>query len=56
VEGHHDFQAAGLDLQQVESFYGFTESAAADLFNDSDTMIGVDNLVADVEITVDTQH
>jgi hypothetical protein len=55
MEGHHYFQAAGFNLKQVELFHSSPNCPAADLFNNSYSMIGVDNLVAYVEITV-AQH
>jgi hypothetical protein len=56
VERHHDFEAAGLDLEQVEVFHTFANSPAADLFNNANAVIGIDDLVAYVEIAITIQH
>src|SRR6516162_9101488 len=55
VERNPDLQAAGFDAHQVEFFYGGTDRQAADLLDDADTVVGIDNFVADVE-TVATNH
>ena len=56
MERYHDLQAAGLDLQQIEFFHSFADSPAADLFDNSNAMIGIDDLIAYVEITVGADH
>jgi hypothetical protein len=56
MERHHDLQAAGLDLQEVELLHNFTNCPAADLFDNSNTMIGIDDFIAYVEIAVDADH
>ena len=50
MERNHDFQAVGLDFQEVELFHSLANSPAADLFDNSNAMIGIDDLIADVEI------
>jgi hypothetical protein len=45
VERDHHFQAAGLDAQEVKAFDRGSHGAAADLLDNADTMIGVNNLV-----------
>src|SRR5579863_9597747 len=52
----HHLEAAGLDVQKVELFDRRTYRPAADLFNDTDTVVGIDDLVADVEIHIRTAH
>ena len=52
VERHHHFEAAGLDLEQVEVFHTLADGAATDLLNNSNSMIGVDDLVAYMEIAI----
>src|SRR4029077_19312081 len=56
MKRHHDFQAAGLDLEQVELFHTFADRPAADLLNNSYAMIGINDFVTDVESTVATDH
>ena len=56
LAGHHHLQAAGFDVQQVEPLHVGTHSPAAYLFDNSNAMIGIDDLIADVEIQVGTSH
>lgn len=56
MAGNHYPQAAGLYVQQVELLDRRTNHTAANLFDNSDAMIGVDDFVADVEILIDTAH
>jgi hypothetical protein len=56
VTGHHHFQAAGFDVEQVELLHRRAYRAAADLFNNPNPVIGIDDLVADVEIQIRTAH
>ena len=56
MKRHHHFQAAGLNLQQVELLDRLADGPAADLFDNSDPVIGVNDLVAYVEIAIRTQH
>src|ERR1043166_922890 len=56
VARDHHFQAAGLDVQQVKLFYRRTYGPAADLFNDSDAMVGVNDFIANVEIQIRSTH
>jgi hypothetical protein len=48
----HHFQAAGFYFQQIELFHSRADCTAADLFNNSNAMIGINDLVAYVEISV----
>jgi hypothetical protein len=50
MEGDHHLQAAGLNAEQIESFNDAAHGSAADLFNNSHAVIGVNNFVADTEI------
>ena len=52
MERNHDFQAAGFDLQEVELFHSLADRPAADLFDNSNAMIGIDDFIAYVEIAV----
>src|ERR1700733_34182 len=56
LAGHHYLQAAGLNVEKIKLLDGRADGSTADLFNDADTMVGIDNLVADVEIQVRTTH
>ena len=56
VAGHHHFKAAGFDVEEVELLDCRTDRPAADLFNNPNPVIGIDDLVADVEIQVCTAH
>jgi hypothetical protein len=49
VEGDLDLEAAGLDSEEVELLDSGTDRPAADLFNDSHAMVGVNNFVADLK-------
>src|SRR5271165_2861232 len=49
VERHHDLQAAGFDLEQVEFFDLGADCPAADLFDDTYPMVRVDDLVSDTK-------
>jgi hypothetical protein len=50
LAGNHYLEAAGFDVEQVELLNRRPDGPTADLFNDSNPMIGIDNLVADVEV------
>jgi hypothetical protein len=52
MERHHNFEAAGLDLKEVVLLDGGTYGTTADLFNNSNAMIGIDDLVTYVEIAI----
>ena len=56
MERHHDLQAAGLNLEKIELFHNLADCPAADLFDNSNAMIGIDDFIAYVEITVDADH
>src|SRR5205807_158300 len=56
VAGHHDLEAAGLDVEEIELFDGGADGAAADLFDNAHPVVGIDDLVADVKIQVRTTH
>jgi len=56
VERHHNFETAGFYLQKIELFYGCPKRPAANLFNDSYPMVGVNDLIADVKAAVATDH
>src|SRR5208337_3107605 len=51
-ERHHHFQAAGCDLQQVELFDRGSHGPAADLFNNADAVVGVYDLLTNLENAV----
>jgi hypothetical protein len=52
VEWNHDFEAAGSDLEEVKPFDSRADGSAADLLDDADAMVGVNDLVAYVENVV----
>src|ERR1700691_41486 len=52
----HHLEAARFNVQQVELFDGRAHRAAADLFDNTYAVIGIDDLVADVEIQVVAAH
>src|SRR5712671_4553693 len=56
VARHHYFQAAGLDMKEVELLHCGADGAAADLFDNTHAMIGIDDFVANVEIQVTITH
>src|SRR5450631_1424132 len=56
LAGYHYFEAAGFDVEEVEPLNGRADGAAADLFNHPNAVIGIHNLVADVEIQIRTAH
>jgi hypothetical protein len=56
VAGDHDLETAGLDVEEIELFHRGADGAAADLFDDTHPVVGVDDLVADVEIQIRTTH
>jgi len=56
IARHHHFQTAGFDVQEVELLHCRPDRTAAYLFNNPNAVIGIDNLVADVEIQVCTIH
>jgi hypothetical protein len=49
LERHHDFEAAGFDVEEVELFNSCAEGAAADLLYNPDAMIGVNHFIANSE-------
>src|SRR5271166_1588030 len=49
VEWHHDLQAAGFDLEQVELLDLGADCPAADLFDDTYPMVRVDDFVSDTK-------
>jgi hypothetical protein len=56
VKGHHHLEAAGLNLQKVELLDSLTKRAAADLLNNTDAVVGVNDLVAYVENRFRADH
>ena len=56
LAGHHYFETAGFYVEKIKLFDRRPDGPAADLFNDADAMVGIDNLVANVEIQVGTAH
>src|SRR5215472_11729198 len=50
IARYHHLEATGLDVQEVEPFDRRAHRPAADLFNDSNTMVGINDLIANVEI------
>jgi hypothetical protein len=52
MEGNHHLQATGSNLKEIEPFDGGAGRPAADLFDDADPMVRVNDLVADVENVV----
>jgi hypothetical protein len=56
VKRHHDFEAAGFNFQKVELFDRRTEGPAADLLDDADAMVGVNDFVTDVENGFGADH
>ena len=56
MAGHHHPEAAGFDIQKVEPLDRCTNHPTADLLDDSDAMIGINDLIADVEIQIGTAH
>jgi hypothetical protein len=53
---NHDFKAAGFDMKKIEPLDRGADRAAADLFNNSNPVIGIDDLIADVEVQVRATH
>src|SRR5690348_3080693 len=49
AERHHHLETTGLNLEQVELLHGGTDGPAADLLDNTYAVIGVDNLITDVE-------
>jgi transcription elongation factor GreA len=45
-----------MDLEEVEFFHNLANCPAADLFDNSNAMIGIDDFIAYVEIAVDADH
>jgi len=56
VAGHHHFEAAGFYIEQVKLFDGGADGPAADLLDNPHPVVGIDDLVADVNILVGTAH
>ena len=56
LAGYHHFEAAGFYVEEVKLFDCCSDGATADLFNNANAVIGIDNLVADMEIQVRTAH
>jgi len=54
AQGTINLQAAGLDVQKIEFFNGGPNRAAANLLDNTHAVIGIDDLVADVEIPITT--
>jgi hypothetical protein len=52
VTGNHYLKAAGFDVQEIELFDRSADRAAADLFDNTHTVVGIDDLVADVKIQI----
>jgi hypothetical protein len=52
VTRHHYLEATGLDVEEIELFYRGADRAAADLLDNTHAMIGIDDLVADVEVQI----
>jgi hypothetical protein len=52
VEWHHHLEAAGLNLQKIKLLDREPDRSAADLLNNTDTVIGINYPVTDVENTV----
>ena len=52
VAGHHHLKAAGFDVEQIELFHRGADGAAADLLDNADPVVGIDDLVANVEIQI----
>ena len=50
VAGHHDLEAAGFDVEEIELFHRGSDGAAADLLDYAYAVVGIHDLVADVEI------
>ena len=49
-QGHHDLEAAGFDVEEIELFHRGSDGAAADLLDYAYAVVGIHDLVADVEI------
>src|SRR5579863_3738744 len=56
VARHHHLETAGLNVEEVELFHRSANRTAADLFDNADPVVGIDDLVANVEIQVRTVH
>src|SRR5216684_3563870 len=52
VEGHRHFEIAGLNIKEVVLLDLLTKGAGADLFDNSYAVVGIDDAVTNVEITV----
>jgi hypothetical protein len=56
MERHHHLQTTGLNLKEVEFLDGCADGAAANLFDNSNTVIRIDDLITDVEAAIATNH
>ena len=56
LAGHHHSEAAGFNVQEVEPLDRRTHGPAADLFDDTDTMVGIDDFITYVEIRIGKAH
>ena len=45
-----------MDFEEVELFHNLANCPAADLLDNSNAMIGIDDFIAYVEIAVDADH
>jgi len=43
-------------MKQIEAFDCRSHRAAADLLDDTDSMVGIDNFVTNVEVRIQTAH
>src|SRR4029077_17944717 len=53
MERNHYLQAVRIELQEVELCHSLANGPAADLFDNSNAMIGIDDLITYVEIAGD---
>src|ERR1700721_3464049 len=56
LAGNHHFEAAGFDVKEEKLLNRWPHSARANFLNTPDSMIGIDNLIANVEIQVRNTH
>jgi hypothetical protein len=53
---NHYLQAAGFNVEQVELFHGSADRPAADLLDNPDSMVWINDFIADVEIQICNTH
>ena len=52
IARHHYLQAACLNVEKIELLHGGANGSAADLLDNANAMVRVDDLIADVEVQI----